>query len=173
MLYFEMDIDAEVCSGLAQSFFFFLPLKAKISLTAPIPLRSTSPLFKCYWTTLSIPKVIATVTVEWTWKTGGTILTAENGSTPSKTHRSAISSTKNLTWILLGLNPSLHGDKPITAHLQYKMSILTSFWSAAACFNPASWLILHLSPPTNFVTLGNCLVGLVGPVSVGVDRYLK
>ena len=108
-----------------------------------------------YLTTSSFPKVIVSVIDEWLWKTGGTILAGENGSTPSKTHRGAISSTTNSTRIRLGLNPSLCGDQPMTAHLRYKMSILTSQFLKRSrqsfSFLPPDIVYLPPSPlPTKF-----------------------
>jgi hypothetical protein len=50
-------------------------------------------------------------------KSGGIILTGENSRTRRKPCRNATLSTTSPTWIALGANPSLCGEKPVTNRL--------------------------------------------------------
>ena len=70
---------------------------------------------------------------EWPWSIRGTKLTKENGSTPRKSVPSATLSATNPTSTVLGLNPGLRGEKPVTNRLsqvrlsfQYYATIYTS-----------------------------------------------
>jgi hypothetical protein len=61
------------------------------------------------WGTLAADGSIA-----WIWNNGGMILIRENRRTRRKTFPSTALSTTNPTSTTLGVNPSLHGEKPLT-----------------------------------------------------------
>ena len=50
-------------------------------------------------------------------------MTAENESTRGKNRAGATVSNINLTWTRLGVNPSLHGDRPATERLKHDVTV--------------------------------------------------
>jgi hypothetical protein len=68
---------------------------------------------------LTGPLIILRVTHEWIWSSGEMILTAENQRTRRKTCLSTTSFTTNFTWIVLGENSGLRGEKQAPNRLCY------------------------------------------------------
>lgn len=55
----------------------------------------------------------------WVWGTGEKIVTRVKQSIQIKPYPGAYRSTKNPTWIWLGSNMNLQGDRPATNHLTF------------------------------------------------------